>query len=93
MFALSTAYLEDGVDVRGYFAWSLMDNFEWQSAYTQRFGLHYVDFEDDDRPRTQKASANFYSELIENNGFSSAQRFIVSITVLFVSLCLCFTLN
>ncbi|XP_072030792.1 lactase/phlorizin hydrolase-like [Amphiura filiformis] len=64
----------DGVDVKGYFAWSLMDNFEWTSGYSQRFGMHYVDFNDEDRTRTRKESANFYTELIENNGFSSAER-------------------
>ncbi|XP_070577056.1 lactase/phlorizin hydrolase-like [Ptychodera flava] len=61
----------DGVNVQGYFAWSLMDNFEWTSAYTQRFGLHYVDFEDDDRPRTPKASVKFYADMIRSNGFVS----------------------
>ncbi|XP_077992282.1 lactase/phlorizin hydrolase-like, partial [Glandiceps talaboti] len=59
----------DDVNVQGYFAWSLMDNFEWTSGYSQRFGLHYVDFNDDDRPRTRKNSADFYAELIKNNGF------------------------
>ena len=64
-----TAYQEDGVDVRGYFAWSLMDNFEWTGGYDQRFGLYHVNFTDDDRTRTRKISANLYSDLIEGNGF------------------------
>ena len=46
-----------------------MDNFEWMEGYTERFGLHYVDFQDPKRPRTLKASARYYSKLIRDNGF------------------------
>merc|ERR1719233_1279309 len=59
----------DGVDVKAYFAWSLMDNFEWTSGYTQRFGLHYVNFSDPARPRTPKNSAAFIAGLVDYNGF------------------------
>lgn len=57
--------ISEGVDVRGYFAWSLMDNFEWADGYTERFGLVYVDYET--QKRTLKDSALFYRDLIKVN--------------------------
>jgi beta-glucosidase len=58
----------DGVRVDGYFAWSLLDNFEWSSGYTKRFGLVHVDF--DTLERTPKASARWYGRLcLENRLF------------------------
>src|SRR5467141_1250006 len=55
----------DGVPVKGYFLWSLMDNFEWADGYTNRFGLHYVDY--GTQRRTPKLSAAFYREVIARN--------------------------
>ena len=55
----------EGVPVRGYFAWSLMDNFEWADGYTNRFGLHHVDYKT--QKRTPKLSADFYREVIAKN--------------------------
>jgi beta-glucosidase len=56
----------EGVDLRGYFAWSLLDNFEWSLGYAKRFGLYHVDYET--QQRTAKASARFYSEVIRTRG-------------------------
>ena len=58
----------DGVDVRGYFQWSLMDNFEWLRGYAERFGLIYVDYET--QKRICKDSALWYRRLIDTNGES-----------------------
>ena len=60
------AALEQGVDLRGYFAWSLLDNFEWAEGFSRRFGLYHVDFTT--QQRTPKASARFYREVIQSNG-------------------------
>jgi beta-glucosidase len=55
-----------GVDLRGYFAWSLLDNMEWSLGYSKRFGLVHVDFAT--QQRTPKASARCYAELIARHG-------------------------
>jgi len=55
----------DGVPVKGYFLWSLMDNFEWADGYTNRFGIHYVDYAT--QKRTPKLSADFYRHVIAAN--------------------------
>jgi beta-glucosidase len=56
------AAMDAGVDVRGYFLWSLMDNFEWNSGYAKRFGIVYVDYATQER--TPKASALWYRDFI-----------------------------
>ena len=74
---LRVAYLRDhlrsahrvidaGVDLRGYFAWSLLDNFEWSEGMSKRFGLIRVDYET--QKRTPKQSGRYYSEVIRSNG-------------------------
>lgn len=55
---------EEGVDVRGYFVWSLLDNFEWAFGYSKRFGLVYVDYPT--QQRIWKQSAKWYQEVIRN---------------------------
>jgi beta-glucosidase len=60
------AAIAAGADVRGYFAWSLLDNYEWSLGYARRFGLVHVDYET--QQRTPKQSARFYSEVIRTHG-------------------------
>ena len=54
----------EGIDVRGYFVWSIVDNFEWAAGYSQRFGLVHVDF--DTLVRTKKDSFHWYRDLISS---------------------------
>jgi beta-glucosidase len=54
--------LAEGADIRGYYAWSLMDNFEWAAGYSQRFGIIDCDF--DTQKRTIKDSGYWYRDLI-----------------------------
>ena len=58
--------IQGGIDVRGYYLWSLMDNFEWSAGYEHRFGIYYTDFET--LERIPKKSAAWYSVVIRNNG-------------------------
>ncbi len=59
--------LDDGLPVRGYFIWSILDNFEWACGYSKRFGLVHVNYET--LQRTPKASAEWVSRVIRDNGF------------------------
>jgi beta-glucosidase len=51
-----------GADVRGYFVWSLFDNYEWSAGYAQRFGIVHVDY--GTQARTIKASGRYYADVI-----------------------------
>jgi beta-glucosidase len=62
--------IEAGADIRGYFAWSLMDNFEWALGYSSRFGLVYIDFRTG--TRVPKASARFYAAVARGGAGSLA---------------------
>lgn len=61
-FAQAWRALQVGVPLKGYFVWSLMDNFEWSHGYTKRFGLIYVDFKTQER--RMKRSAHWYRQVI-----------------------------
>jgi beta-glucosidase len=62
--------IDQGVDVRGYFVWSLLDNFEWAAGYTKRFGIYYVDYET--QARILKRSGFWYKDLA--NAFNRTRR-------------------
>lgn len=64
--------ISHGVDLRGYFAWSLMDNFEWAEGYAKRFGLVHVDYTT--QQRVPKDSARWYQEVIRRNGLTDQGR-------------------
>jgi beta-glucosidase len=64
------AAIQAGCDVRGYFAWSLLDNLEWAHGFSKRFGIVHVDFAT--QRRTPKASAALYRRVIESNGAALA---------------------
>jgi beta-glucosidase len=65
-FRAAKAAIDVGVDLRGYFVWSLLDNFEWDSGYAMRFGLVFVDYST--QRRIPKASALWYRDVIRANG-------------------------
>ena len=58
--------IEAGVNLKGYYAWSLLDNLEWSQGFAKRFGLYHVDFAT--QPRTPKATAQLYAQVIASNG-------------------------
>ena len=57
---------KSGVNVQAYFAWSLLDNFEWADGYEKRFGMVYVDYKDNQK-RYVKDSAKWYGQFIKNH--------------------------
>ncbi len=71
-FAETLRAIDAGVDVRGYFVWSLLDNLEWADGYSRRFGLIFVDF--GTQARIPKASARWYRQLIAAHEGAAEQR-------------------
>ncbi len=65
-FTQARLAMNDGVELRGYFVWSLLDNFEWSNGYSKRFGLMHVDYAT--QQRTLKDSAKWYAQVIARNG-------------------------
>ncbi|KAK7826690.1 hypothetical protein U0070_007852, partial [Myodes glareolus] len=63
------ATVQDKVDLRGYTLWSIMDNFEWATGFSERFGVHFVNRSDPSLPRIPKASAKVYASVVRCNGF------------------------
>jgi beta-glucosidase len=68
-FRAAATAIEDGVDLRGYFVWSLMDNFEWAEGYSKRFGLVYVDYRSQER--IPKQSARWFAGVIAANALAA----------------------
>ena len=66
-FASARQAIAEGVPLKGYFVWSMMDNFEWAWGYSRRFGIIHVDF--DTQARTLKDSAKWYAQVTRENGF------------------------
>lgn len=63
------AAMQDKVDLRGYTVWTLMDNFEWATGFSDKFGLHFVNYTDPALPRIPRESAKVYASIIRCSGF------------------------
>ena len=66
---LLKSILIDEIPLKGYYAWSLLDNMEWTGGYNYKFGLTSDNFTDRERTRTPKASSQYYKKIVGENGF------------------------
>ncbi|KHN03637.1 Beta-glucosidase 6 [Glycine soja] len=62
---LQASITEDGCNVQGYFVWSLLDNWEWQSGFTSRFGLYFIDYKDNLK-RYPKHSVEWFKNFLKS---------------------------
>jgi beta-glucosidase len=69
--------IKDGVPISAYYAWSLLDNFEWADGYKQRFGIVYVDYQT--QKRLPKDSFDWYRKVIASNGRSLLDHCVVPV--------------
>jgi beta-glucosidase len=69
--------IHDGVPITGYYAWSLLDNFEWADGFKQRFGLVYVDYQT--QKRVPKDSFDWYGKVIASNGKNLVERTVMPV--------------
>jgi beta-glucosidase len=60
--------MQDGIDVRGYYHWSLIDNYEWAAGYCPKFGLYHVDMSSPQKTRTLGEGGRVYQQIIRDRG-------------------------
>ncbi len=73
LWEVGKAITEDGVDVRGYYYWSLTDNFEWGHGFCPRFGLFRIDYSSPDRPRSATKAVPLFKQIAETRKLTAAQ--------------------
>lgn len=75
-----TKLLKEGLNIRGYFAWSLLDNFEWSNGYTEKFGIISVNLTDPKRTRTPKLSSKLITQIYKSKIVPSSFSTTINIT-------------
>src|SRR5262249_48275039 len=73
LWEVGRAIVDDGVDVQGYFYWSLTDNFEWDHGFCPRFGLNRIDYSNPARPRTPTKAVATYKQIADSKKLTTAQ--------------------